>query len=454
MPKTYFDDPKFQSTLIALLCRDTVALRSTDRLLSGRDFRPLSRNDSTAKWRWIVAQIALDYWQNYREPIGDMLRSSLMSYCAENHIRGTQRHDLLSVGQNIYRRSLAGATTVLDRAIRYRKEHLRAEAVQEIINLQSSGELDDAKWQEIYERVLEAGSAVNPYHVADFFTELDQRIGRRSANRNRRYPMLFIEPLDSIVRAISFGHLGLVMAPYKKGKSLALIWFSLAYCLQGYNVMHVTLEDPKDDVEDRFDAACSGIPIKALRNDPAEVRRKFALFRRNIRSHLRIVDGTTSGMKICDIVEVMQQEREKGFLADVLIIDYDDEIIPPRKQSERRFEFADIYRELRQVAAKYNVILWTAAQTQRGTEEKMIVKASTIAEDISKPRKVTMALSIGSGPWGDNSRHLYVAAHKFDAMNIGCDIMSDLERMVFYDHAATMKAIRTDLKKTKQNGAL
>lgn len=454
MPRTYFDDPQFQTTLIALLCRDTVALRSTDRLISGRDFRPLSNHDSTAKWRWVIAQIALEYWKDYREPIGDMLRSSLLAYCAENRITAAQRKGLLLVGHNIYRRSLIGANTVLERTIRYRKEHLRAEAVQEIINLQSSGELDDAKWQEIYERVLTAGRSVSAYDVADFFSELDQRIGRRSANRNRRYPMLFIEPLDSMVRTISFGHLGLVMAPYKKGKSLALIWFSLAYCLQGLNVMHVTLEDPKEDVEDRFDAACSGIPIKALRDEPSEVRRKFSLFRRNVRSHLKIVDGTTNGMKIKDIVGVMQQEREKGFLADVLIIDYDDEIIPPRKQSERRFEFADIYRDLRQVAAKYNVILWTAAQTQRGTEEKMIVKANTIAEDISKPRKVTMALSIGSGPWGDNSRHLYVAAHKFDTMNVGCDIMNDLERMVFYDHSATMRAIRADRKKAKQNGAL
>jgi len=452
MAKTYFDDPSFQAALIALLCRDVTALKLLAPLLTDKDFRPLNDSDTKGKGRWIIAQIALDYWQRYEEAIGDLLRPTLLSYASDNRLSEQRQRELLSVGRALYQRKLSGADSIIEHVVHYKKERLRAEAIREIIDLQAAGQMDDDKWREICERALQIEGTLGDYQITDYFDELELRIDRRAHNQSRRYPLLYIEPLDVLVRAISFGHLGLVMGPYKSGKSLMLIWLALAYCLQKHNVMHVTLEDPRDDVEDRFDAATTAIPIKALREDPDEVRRKFLMYRRYVRSKLRIVDGTEHGMRVRDIEAVIQRERQKGFITDVLIIDYDDEIVPPRKQRERRFEFADIYRELRQLAATHNMIIWTAAQTQRGTEEKKVVKASTVAEDISKPRKVTMAVSIGQGIWGASSKHLHVAAHKFDRMGIGCDVMVDFERMVFYDHAATMRQLRADRQKAKREG--
>jgi hypothetical protein len=107
---------------------------------------------------------------------------------------------------------------------------------------------------------------------------------------------------------------------------------------------------------------------------------------------------------------------------------------------------ADIYRDLRQLASRKNAILWTAAQTKRSTASKRILGGDDLAEDISKVRKVAMALSLGQGDWGEDSIFIWVAAHKFDRQHIGCNIMSNKNRMLIYDREATLKAARNPEK--------
>ena len=163
-----------------------------------------------------------------------------------------------------------------------------------------------------------------------------------------------------------------------------------------------------------------------------------------MRSRLKIIDGTEGGISVLRIEEIWERERNRGFTADVVVIDYDDEIKPPRKQEERRFEFADIYRSLRTFAAQKQVIVWTAAQTGRKTENMKVITAAATAEDISKIRKATLAIGIGKGDWGENSRYLYVAAHKFDKMHVGCNIMGDFGSGIFYDREATMRELDSE----------
>jgi hypothetical protein len=177
-----------------------------------------------------------------------------------------------------------------------------------------------------------------------------------------------------------------------------------------------------------------------MKDRPRLVHKRFQKFRRMVRTQLKIVDATEGGTTIQGIEQVLLQERDRGFHADALIIDYDDEIVPTRKQKERRFEFADIYRDLRQMTARYNLLSWIAAQTRRGTEENKVIGGDLLAEDISKLRKVALAIGIGKGEWGENSLYLWVAKHKYDVQHVGCNIISDYSRMLIYDPEATRRA--------------
>ena len=285
----------------------------------------------------------------------------------------------------------------------------------------------------------------------NYLAGAEDRIIRRVAEKWHRRPGLMIEPLDLSVRSIGRGHLGLWMGPPKSGKSLALIWVATSYLFHGLNVLFFTLEDPLPDVEDRFDACIAEMPIADLNVHGERFRQRFEQFRSRLRSQLRIVDGTDGSITISTIESIWERERDGDFPADAVIIDYDDEIRPQRKQSERRLEFADIYRDLRQFVARTQVIGWTAAQAQRRAEDERVISGKMIAEDISKIRKVTMAIGIGRGDWGENSRYLYIAAHRLDRQRTGMNIMTAPERGVFFDREPTVVRLLEERRNQRED---
>jgi hypothetical protein len=199
--------------------------------------------------------------------------------------------------------------------------------------------------------------------------------------------MILIPEIDRRIRILTRGMLGMVLAQYKVGKSVALVWIARAYALQGLNVLFFTLEDPQELVEDRLDALITDIDMKLMPRKSDVVRRRFRERRDDLHGRIKIVDGTEGGMSVAMMEQIWERERDRGFDADAIIIDYDDEIEPPvaykNREIYRRFEFADIYRELRRWAARRQLIIWTAAQAKRGKgEDQKVVAGEDTAEDI------------------------------------------------------------------------
>lgn len=444
-----FRDPDFQVKLIAFICRDRKFLKNCFHLLDPDDFKP-RKNDGPE--RWIIASTALEYYRKYRDKIGDLLRSEMLDFARKNKYGDSQRKELLRVVKEIQELKLNGADHMESKVVEYKSEQLKMSALEELMNLQESGELTNDAWINICQKAVESNGH-SGFETTDYFTDesFELRQARRGKQVTRKFPLLFIDPLDESIRVVSWGHLGLVMAPYKKGKSLMLAHIALAYALQGLRVLFFTLEDPQPDVEDRLDAMISFLPLKRLHDMPVKLRNRFEQYRRLVRGRLKIVDGTEGGMSVRKIIEVCERERNQGFIVDAVIVDYDDEIVPAQKRKERRHEFADIYRDFGQFLRKNRLIGWLAAQTVRKTENKKVISGDTIAEDISKMRKVTCGLGIGQGDWGDESLYLYVAVHKHDKQHIGWNIMANRNRMVFYDRDATKEMIKKELNAVRED---
>jgi hypothetical protein len=68
-----------------------------------------------------------------------------------------------------------------------------------------------------------------------------------------------------------------------------------------------------------------------------------------------------------------------------------------------------------------------------------IISGKYIAEDISKIRKASFALSLGQGEWGDDSIFLWVAAHRYDRQHVGGNILTNKEKSLFYDREKTLE---------------
>lgn len=449
---SFFDDANFQDELLQFVVHDSQFLKQASHLLSKDDFKRLSNKEGVE--RETVATLALGFWNHYRQPIGKMLKPELVQFARTQKWDQTSatRQRLLDYGElflNGHKRVAADA--MLDKVRQYKADHQLASAMRQMQELIEKGTLSTELFLTLARKAVEQ-SATREDRPIDYFDdkELELRMARRMMQMQRqRFPVLLIEPIDRQVRIIAKKHLGLVMAPYKRGKSLFFIWLALAYTLQGLNVLYFTLEDPREDVEDRFDSAVTALPLSRLAEIPDRVREKFKRYKRLLRTRLKIVDGTEGGISVQSIENIWEQERNRGFAADAIIIDYDDEIKPREKRTERRMEFADIYKDLRAVLARHDLLGWTASQTGRASEKMQFISGKEIAEDISKIRKAAFALSLGAGEWGEESIFLWVAAHRYDRQHIGANIITDKTRMIFYDRETTMKREKLEAMKAQ-----
>lgn len=448
---SFFHDPSFQEKLVALVVRDRNFLRECNGLLNEDDFKPIRRDGPTELWT--AASVALDFYRRHREPVGSLLRPELIHFADKNMLGEKAKARLLDLAARL-RDAQNGfaASAIVEKVISYKKDLLKARAVHELMDLSEAGELTDDKWLEVCMRGVEqfGQKQVKP---VEFLDEIEDRIERRevaAAEGHRRNPFFLIDPLDELIGGIGRGHLGLWVAHLNVGKSFALEHTALAYLLQGMQVLYITLEDMLPDVEDRFDASIAELPIRRLGELPNKLRNRFQLFKNVLRSRLRVYDGTENQISVAGVEDLWQQEYNRGFLADAIFIDYDDEIRAPRKQQERRFEFADIYRELRRLAARRDVVVWTAAQTNRAARLKKIVTEGDLAEDVSKARKATLAIGIGRGEWGPDSRYLWVMRHKLDQKHVGCHVIGDFERGLFYKREPTLERMAAEAERREK----
>lgn len=448
-----WEDPNFQDEMIRFLANDREFLRVASRILLPEDFPKVGVDDSFE--RKVIATISLNFWNHYKEPVGKLLRAEVLE-----HIRQREQSDdkkfkdeqkgynpesikrLLEYVEHCSpsKKRIAG-DAILQRVRDYKTHVWMIKASDQLMNYAKSNSLTIERFKTLTTEGLKGVSNDIPA-PSDIFSEeeLESRISRRALQVKReRFPVLLIDPLDSMIRVIARKHMGLVLAPYKRGKTMLFIFMALAYALQGLNVLFFTLEDPKEDIEDRFDAAIANMPLSRIAEMPDVVRHRFMRFKRLLKARLKVVDGTDGTTTVAAIEATWQQERNEGFTADVIIIDYDDEIRPQKKQPERRFEFAEIYKDLRAVLARTGCIGWTASQTSRASEDLKIISGKHVAEDISKVRKASFVLSLGKGDWGPDSIFLWVAAHRYDRQDVGCHILTNKKNGLFYDRDATVK---------------
>lgn len=445
---SWWREKDFQIPLLSFLCRDRNFLKRCGSMLQPKDFKPT--RDQT-KERYIVATLALEFWRKYKEPIEGLLKPNVIDYCTEHNINKAQKKELLRLVDKINSgEKLVAVEAMEDRVIGYLREKKMEESIEELIEKKEDGKLTTEIFNQICKEVVE-WSGKTKYVITSYLDPeaLDHRIARRKMSIKNKRPLLFLEGFDTKSPAIGRGDLGLLLAPYKKGKSLGLAHLADAYAKQSLKVLYITLEDPKDEVEDRMDAAMAYLPIHKLNELPNKLKKRFKKFSRRISGQIRIVDCTEQETSVADIEEIWERLRDSGWIADVVIIDYDDEIKasrPHKGESARRFEFADIYRDLRKFAARRSIIVWTAAQTRKVPDGTKIISGDKVAEDVSKIRKATLVLGIGQGESHVDARYIYVAAAKRGPSRFGFEIMSNPASGLFYDPELTHEIIKLKKK--------
>ena len=329
-------DLELRMQVLRAAVRDRQFLKASSHDLAATDFQNKAER--------IVAEIALKYYDTYGEPVGAMLRTdatALEKFYKLNEKEKKELRDLVDKIQGAGM-ELVSVRALQDRVMMIKKNTFFERALEEIIATEEKGRLSTQTLEDLVEKAQKELTE-RLFASSDFLEESEKRILRRQLQSEaERFPLLLIDPLDEKINLIGRGHFGIFVGPYSSGKSLFLLHTCLAYALQGLKVLYITLEDPIDVLENRADACITGLPMSKLAKLPNRFRKRYAELRQLIRGRIKFIDGTEGGVTVSKIEKMWEQEKASGFIADAIIIDYDEELECEKKftgEMARKREF-------------------------------------------------------------------------------------------------------------------
>lgn len=262
---------------------------------------------------------------------------------------------------------------------------------------------------------------------------IEERIQqRKNTEDSPRIPFLWTN-MDKIFGGLGKKEIFSIIGASGGGKSMFLINIGINVLKQGKNVLHISLELSEDKVIQRYDMSTLKCTKDELKSEQGilELRKKPEM----IKGKLVVKAYPSDVTKPEEISKLIRKlESVKGFVPDVLIVDYADILASPVKFQEKRHELGTIYRYLRNIGFEFDIPVVTATQANRGAVEKMqqgkIIDESDIAESYDIFRVLDGAVTINA-TIDDSIRSkaiLYVAKNRDGAIGQKIEFENDWSR--------------------------
>ena len=219
----------------------------------------------------------------------------------------------------------------------------------------------------------------------DYFADPRQRL-LKIKEKNGQIPTGWGSLDRRLFGGMNRGELNIFAGGSGAGKSLFLANLGVNWCLQGLNVVYLTLELSEELVSMRVDSMTTGISTKEIFKDIDDVEMKVRIIGKKAGAFQ--VKYMPSGKTCNDLRSYLKEfEIKTGRKVDVLLVDYLDLLMPiSKKISPADLFIKDKYvsEELRNLAVEKNCILVTAAQLNRGAVEEVEFDHSHISGGLSK----------------------------------------------------------------------
>jgi replicative DNA helicase len=281
-----------------------------------------------------------------------------------------------------------------EKATEFCKQQAMVKAIKDCVPL-----IQRESYEEIYsiiQTAINAGTSRDDGH--DYFEMAMTRL------MDERSPIP--TGLDLLDRHLSgglgAGELGIILAGTGVGKSMMLVYLAGEAIKRGLNVVYYTLEMAEYMVGIRLDAKLTKIPLSNLLSDSkGEYRTTVAKQLKTIRDRtgndvkFTIKEYPTKSASITTIRNHLMRMRNKGFVPDMIIVDYADIMKPVSIYKEKRYELESNIEQLRAVAGEMGVPVWTASQTNREGLDSSVVGLKAISESLAKAMVADAIISVG-----------------------------------------------------------
>ncbi len=179
----------------------------------------------------------------------------------------------------------------------------------------------------------------------------------------------------------------------------------------GKNVLHYTFELTEHAVGLRYDSNLCGMNSNEVQDRKEEVIEKY---KEMDLGKLIIKEYPTGAASVVTLRNHVEKVLLKGFVPNLIIIDYADIMKSTRSFDSLRHELKLVYEELRNLAMDLNIPIWTASQANRDSANSEVVGLENMSEAYGKAMvaDVVVSLSRKANEKAHGTGRLFVAKNR------------------------------------------
>lgn len=305
-----------------------------------------------------------------------------------------------------------------------RKQALKS-AIEKAIDLVSTEKYESIV--EIIKTAVSVGTTPSVGH--DFINDFEARFVRLK----REVVPTGLEQLDKkeiLQGGLGRGEIGVVVGNTGTGKSHFLVNLGCNAMREGKNVLHYTFELSETAVAVRYDSNLCDMNSNEVLDKKEEIHEKYSKMKLG---RLFIKEYPTSTCTVHMIRNHVEKLSLKGFIPDMILIDYADIMRSSRQFDSLRHELKLIYEELRGLATELQLPIWTASQANRDSSNSEIVGLESMSEAYGKAMVADVILTISrrSHEKASGQGRLFVAKNRAGRDGLVYPVLIDTSKSYF-----------------------
>lgn len=373
---TYRYTQQIQLKILSLLWLDSTAFNMYQDVIRPKYFTNPVYVD--------ICRVLFDYYTKYKSaPTLEVLVEEVAEICEQSKRKTQLLQDYVSCIEKMATTRLDDTDYIKDKIISFGKRQALVDAVYESATiLEREPETQYGKIEQLVRTALSVGENASDLGI-NIFENIEERF-LSYANDDDVIERIStgIEMLDRVLGGgLGRTEMGVVVAAPGRGKTTTLVSIGAAAVEEGYNVLHVSLENNEKQIARNYDVRLLQKNRQYIEDNVDRALTAMLNIQKYRKGQLRIKKYPTKTVTVKTIRALLDKYKTiQNFVPDVLIVDYGAILKSSISYADKRNAIESNYEELRALADEYNVALWTAAQGNRGALSKRVVTMSDLAE--------------------------------------------------------------------------
>lgn len=383
-----------QMKILAILWRDELSYNLYKEVIKPRYFQKAIHID--------LCRIIFDYKEKYgKSPTQDALVEEVSQMCESSKSKAKIEDDYLECIEHMAEADLFDLEYIKDKVLMFGKRQALVDAILESANvIEKQNDTDYSNVEKLIKDALLVGEDTNNLGIS-IFEDIEERFASYLEDEDviERIPT-GMEKLDLCLGGgVGRTEMAVIIAPPGKGKTTCLISMASNAIEEGYNVLHISLENNEKQILRNYDMRLLKKDMDYIKENLGKSIKAMFNIKKLKKGDLKVKKYPTKSVTVTTIRALLDQLKiVEKFVPDVLVIDYGMILKPKREFNDKRSGIEGIYEDLRALADDYNCAVYTAAQGNRASLSKKIVTTGDIAECFAIANVADVCLALCQTP--------------------------------------------------------